>query len=52
MNNNGHGVLVVSYIQEVHTMKQIRSYAATLLFLDCVPRMFWADVLVERPQRG
>lgn len=32
-------------------MKKFRSVAAPLLFLDCVPRVFWAEVVSDRPKR-
>lgn len=33
-------------------MKLLRSIAAPILFLDCVPRMYWAEVISERPKRA
>jgi hypothetical protein len=33
-------------------MKRLRSIAAPFLFLDCVPRVYWAEVVAERPKRG
>ena len=33
-------------------MKKIRTVAAPLLFLDCVPRMYWAEVVTDRPKRA
>lgn len=32
-------------------MKHVRSYAAALLFLDCVPRIYWAEVIDGQPKR-
>lgn len=32
-------------------MSKFRSVAAPLLFLDCVPRVYWAEVVVERSKR-
>jgi hypothetical protein len=32
-------------------MKKIRSYVAPLLFIDCVPRIYWAEVVSDRPGR-
>ena len=29
-------------------MKHICSYAAAFLFLDCVPRIYWAEVVDDR----
>jgi hypothetical protein len=30
-------------------MKHIRACAEALLFLDCVPRIYWAEVIQDRP---
>ncbi len=33
-------------------MKHIRSCAAAFLFLDCVPRIYWAEVVDDRTKRA
>lgn len=33
-------------------MKSIRNCAAALLFLDCVPRVYWAEVVSERSKHA
>jgi hypothetical protein len=33
-------------------MKRIRDVAAPFLFLDCVPRIYWAEVVSDKPKRA